>query len=155
MHPQYDLHFSETIPEGTTYSHHGMYLHESILEGLSHIDTSITFQSIYGCDSIVNISIQIATNVTLYLPNAITPSKFDGQNDYFFIPEKIRNQMADFKIIIYNRWGEMVFYSTDKAFKWNGEFKGKILHNVVYVYMIQYRNTMGERHILKGVMTVL
>jgi gliding motility-associated-like protein len=155
VHPQYDLHFSETIPEGTTYSRYGMYLHESMMEGRSRIDTFITYQSTYGCDSIVNISIQIASNVTLYLPNAITPSKADGQNDYFFIPEKIRNQMADFKIVIYNRWGEMVFYSTDKAFSWHGDYNGKIFYNSVYRYVIRYSDHFGEEFTVNGTITVL
>ncbi|MBR4787920.1 MAG: VCBS repeat-containing protein [Bacteroidales bacterium] len=155
VHPRYDLHFSETIPEGTTYSRYGMYLHESMMEGRSRIDTSITYQSKYGCDSIVNISIQVATNVTLYLPNAITPSKADGQNDYFFIPEKIRSQMDDFKIVIYNRWGEMVFYSTDKAFAWHGDYKGKIFYNSVYRYVIRYSDHFGEEFTVNGTITVL
>jgi gliding motility-associated-like protein len=89
------------------------------------------------------------------LPNAITLSKADGQNDYFFIPEKIRNQMADFKIVIYNRWGEKVFYSTDKSFAWHGDYKGKIFYNNVYRYVIRYSDHFGEEFTVNGTITVL
>lgn len=64
--------------------HHGIFLSESVLEGASRIDTSITHRTAFGCDSIVHITVQIAaTDFTLYLPNAITPSKADGLNDVY------------------------------------------------------------------------
>ena len=156
VHPVYDLHFTETIPEGTAYDNHGIFLHESLLESGERIDTSITYQSVYGCDSVIHVTIQVATaDITLYLPNAITPSKSDGLNDVFSLPEKIQNQIADFEIVIFNRWGEMVFYSTDKNFRWSGEFKGKTFHDNVYQYVIHYSNSYGKMFTKKGTITVL
>ena len=156
VHPVYDLQFTETIPEGTAYDNHGIFLHESLLEGANRIDTSITYQSGYGCDSIIHVSIQIAVaDIAIYLPNAITPSKSDGLNDVFSLPEKIQNQIADFEIVIFNRWGEMVFYSTDKGFQWNGEYKGKTFYDNVYQYVIHYSNSYGKMFTAKGTITVL
>ena len=156
VHPEYDLHFTETIPEGTSYDRHGIFLHESLMEGGDRIDTSITYQSEYGCDSIIHVSIQVAVaDIAIYLPNAITPSKSDGLNDVFSLPEKIQNQIADFEIMIFNRWGEMVFYSSDKGFQWNGEYKGKTFHDNVYQYVIHYTNPFGKMFTKKGTITVL
>ena len=156
VHPEYDLHFTETIPEGTAYDNHGIFLNESLLESGDRIDTSITYQSEYGCDSIIHVSIQIAVaDIAIYLPNAITPSKSDGLNDVFSLPEKIQNQIADFEIVIFNRWGEMVFYSTDKGFQWNGEYKGKTFYDNVYQYVIHYSNSYGKMFTAKGTITVL
>ena len=156
VHPDYDLYFTETIPEGSSYDNHGIFLSESVLEGANRIDTSITHRTAFGCDSIVHVSVQIAaTDFTLYLPNAITPSKADGLNDVFSIPEKAQAQMADFEIQIFNRWGEVVFYSTDKGFSWNGEFKGKTFYNNVYQYVIHYTNLFGKSFVKKGTITVL
>ena len=157
VHPEYDLHFTETIPEGgTSYDRHGIFLHESLMEGGDRIDTSITYQSEFGCDSIIHITIQVAVaDIAIYLPNAITPSKSDGLNDVFSLPEKIQNQIADFEIMIFNRWGEMVYYSTDKGFRWNGEYKGKTFHDNVYQYVIHYTNPFGKMFTKKGTITVL
>ena len=156
VHPEYDLHFTETIPEGTAYDNHGIFLNESLLESGDRIDTSITYQSEYGCDSIIHVSIQIAVaDIAIYLPNAITPSKSDGLNDVFSLPEKIQNQIANFEIVIFNRWGEMVFYSTDKGFQWNGEYKGKTFYDNVYQYVIHYSNSYGKMFTTKGTITVL
>ena len=156
VHPVYDLQFTETIPEGTAYDNHGIFLHESLLEGANRIDTSITYQSEFGCDSVIHVSIQVATaDIAIYLPNAITPSKSDGLNDVFSLPEKIQNQIADFEIMIFNRWGEMVFYSTDKGFQWSGEYKGKTFYDNVYQYVIHYSNPFGKMFTTKGTITVL
>ena len=156
VHSEYDRQFTETIPEGTAYDNHGIYLHESLLESGERIDTSIAYQSVYGCDSVIHVTVLVAAaDITLYLPNAITPSKSDGLNDIFFLPEKIQNQIADFEIMIYNRWGELVFYSTDKNFRWSGEFKGKTFHDNVYRYVIHYSNPFGKWFTKKGTITVL
>ena len=156
VHPEYDLHLTETIPEGTSYDNHGIFLSEGVLEGANRIDTAITHQTAFGCDSIVHITVQIAaTDFTLYLPNAITSSKADGLNDVFSIPEKAQAQMANFEIQIFNRWGEVVFYSTDKGFSWNGEFKGKTFYDNVYQYVIHYTNLFGKSFVKKGTITVL
>jgi gliding motility-associated-like protein len=156
VHPEYDLHFTETISEGTAYDRHGIFLSESLLESGQSIDTSITYQSVYGCDSVIHVTIHVAASeITLYLPNAITPSKADGLNDYFSLPERIQNQIADFEIMIFNRWGEMVFYSNDKNFCWHGEVKGKTFYDNVYQYVIQYSNPFGKKFTQRGTITVL
>ena len=156
VHPHDDMHFTETISEGNAYDNHGIFLSESVLDGVSRIDTAITFQSVYGCDSTVHVTVLIAVaDIVLHLPNVITPSKSDGLNDLLSIPEKVQSQMADFEIRIFNRWGEQVFYSTDKNFQWDGNFKGKTYYNNVYQYVIRYSNLFGKSFVKKGTVTVL
>ena len=156
IHPTYELHFTETISQGSDYDQHGIFLSEGLLEDQSRIDTSITLQSYYGCDSTIHVTIAIAVaDITLYLPNVITPSKSDGLNDGFSLPEKIQGQIGDFEIMIFNRWGEMVFYSTDKNFCWYGEYKGKTFYDNVYQYVIHYSNHYGKYFTTKGTITVL
>lgn len=91
----------------------------------------------------------------LYLPNAITPSKGEGLNDYFSIPEVNQSNMYSFEISIFNRWGEMVFYSTDKNFKWYGEYKGKTMYQTVYNYIIKYTDANGKPFRVTGSVIVL
>ena len=91
----------------------------------------------------------------LYLPNAITPGRGDGLNDYFLIPELAKGSINLFEISVFNRWGELVFYSTDKNFQWNGEYKGKIYHQTVYTYVIEYTDYAGRPFRVTGSITVL
>ena len=156
VHPKSDVWFTETIPEGIDYDRHGIYISESDLEGFGNFDTSIVLQSVNGCDSVVHITIVVTyADMNLYLPNAISPSKSDGLNDFFYLPQRYQNYMGDFEILIFNRWGEMVFYSTDKGFRWYGEYKGKTFYDNVYQYIIHYTNQYGKWFTLKGTITVL
>ena len=107
-----------------------------------------------GCSDSAWVTIEPCEQ-TLYFPNAITPSRSDGLNDCFYIPSKYHPMLDNFEISIFNRWGEMVYYSTDKNFRWNGEIKGKIFPNTVYNYLIRYRDMNGKPHIQKGSITVL
>ncbi|MCR4964288.1 MAG: gliding motility-associated C-terminal domain-containing protein, partial [Bacteroidales bacterium] len=156
VHPEYDINLTENIAEGASYSNHGLFLSESDLVGIERLDTTLAMQSVTGCDSIINLTIVIAVpDITIYLPNAITPSNQDGLNDYLYIPEKIQSQIDDFEIRIFNRWGELVFYSRDKGFKWYGTYNEKVFHNNVYQYVIHYKNLFGRPIMKKGSITVL
>ena len=76
-------------------------------------------------------------------------------NDAFHIPDMTQRMIYDFEISIFNRWGEQVFYSTDKNFTWNGDIKGKIFYNTVYNYIIRYTDANGKPYFVKGSITVL
>lgn len=91
----------------------------------------------------------------LFLPNSITPSRSDGINDVFSIPELQQNYIYDFEIRIFNRFGEQIFYSTDKHFQWNGECKGAVSYNTVFTYVIHYSDAKGKVFVKRGSITVL
>lgn len=104
----------------------------------------------------VSVSYQIeACELNVYLPNAITPGLGDGINDYFCIHDQYKPMIEDFEILIYSRWGELVYFSKDKDFKWNGEINGKINRQVIYTYMINFTDLRGVPYQLTGSITVL
>ncbi len=88
----------------------------------------------------------------LFLPNAITPNG-DGLNDYFELTNK--EDVGSCEIFIYNREGNLIFYSNDKYFKWNGEEKGAVRQGSMYNYSIRYTNQYGSPLIAKGSILVL
>ena len=135
---------------GITYNESGTYIQY--------------FNSSASCDSVVIMQLTITDelpseedsgNLVIYLPNAITPSRSDGHNDYFYLPEYYHPFINDFEINIFNRWGNLIYYSTDENFKWYGEYEGKTFYDVVYSYLIRYRDYIGKTHLLKGTITVL
>lgn len=93
----------------------------------------------------------------IYLPNAITPGKLDGHNDCFSLPERCQNMIDEFEITIFNRWGQPVFHSKDKAFKWYGEYKDNVYRQNVYEYLIDYteNNRFHRKVKLRGSVVVL
>lgn len=68
-------------------------------------------------------------------PNAFTPNS-DGRNDQYqaacFCP------VPKYKLVIYNRNGEMVFQTSNPEAGWNGYFKGQLQPNGAYVYYTEF-----------------
>jgi gliding motility-associated-like protein len=58
---------------------------------------------------------------SLDLPTAFTP-KGDGLNDEF---GAVAKGLKDYKLLIYNRFGDLVFTSTDVNKQWDGTVKNK------------------------------
>ena len=77
----------------------------------------------------------------IYAPTAFSPDA-QGlvQNETFSIFPN--SYVKDFSIFIYNKWGELVYFSNDVTFKWNGEYHGKLLPTGSYVYKITYNNNV-------------
>lgn len=132
------------------------------------------FNNQAGCDSTVFLTLTIeggigpgpgpgpdsifvgeGDSLILYLPNVITASHNDGLNDYFYLPEKYLSLITDFEITVYNRWGTVVYHSTDKHFRWNGAINGEIYYGVVYNYIIRFHDIIERPYYLKGSITVL
>lgn len=88
----------------------------------------------------------------IYMPNTITPSRSDGLNDYLFLPEYVHHFLSDFEIGIYDRWGELIYWTNDMNFKWYGE---KAHVSEVYNWIIRVRNLDGKAFVYRGSVTVL
>lgn len=94
---------------------------------------------------IVNLSDK-ACNI--YVPNAFSPNN-DGNNDVFEVYSVC--QLFDYHLMVFNRWGEKVFDSTDPALGWNGEHNGIAGQVDVYVYVVQFKYDLeNSTHIKKG-----
>ncbi len=88
----------------------------------------------------------------IWLPNAFTPDG-DGLNDVFRVLGNV-GRLENFNLSVFNRWGEQVFYTTDKYAGWDGQYKGVEASVGVYVYMLEY--IIGGKPVLqKGNLTLL
>jgi gliding motility-associated-like protein len=68
---------------------------------------------------------------TLYLPNAFSPNN-DGDNDSLQIYYGFYPCIKNFHLVIYNRWGERVFETSDPQFKWNGTYTSGLMKDLKY-----------------------
>jgi gliding motility-associated-like protein len=108
-----------------------------------------------GCRDTIVKKIDVKPLVTYYLPNAFTPNE-GGKNDYFrgagyFVG------MREFKMEIWNRWGELVFETNDPNEGWNGKKYNREGDQMqgVYLFVVSYRAPRGELTELKGFATLL
>jgi gliding motility-associated-like protein len=56
---------------------------------------------------------------------------------------------------VFNRWGQMIFNSTDTNVGWDGTFNGQELNPGVYMYYMDVECINGQRSIKKGDVTLL
>jgi len=88
----------------------------------------------------------------LLIPNAFTPNN-DGQNDFFKIKNITDEKIIDFKV--FNRWGTILFRTTDPNMGWDGTSKGQSQPVGVYGYVIQIGYPDGNVETYKGTVTLL
>ncbi|HEY0676849.1 MAG TPA: PKD domain-containing protein [Chitinophagaceae bacterium] len=94
-----------------------------------------------GCDSHSQIYIKRYAGPDIYIPNAFTPNR-DGKNDVFHVvPIGIRTFHY---LAIYNRYGELVFRSTDQHKGWDGTYKGAQLSAGTFVAVSQAIDYKGN-----------
>jgi len=81
-------------------------------------------------------------------PNDIIPDR--GYKNYLFYPPLI-SPVKKYSMSIFNRWGQLIFHTTDPQRGWNGYFRGRLLDEGVYMYIIEgiYENnqpftTLGD-----------
>lgn len=87
---------------------------------------------------------------TIYFPSAFTPNG-DGLNDVFGpLPRAGLAQLKQYRLRVYNRYGEMLFSSNDPFAGWDGSFKHAILANYSYTWVAQYEGGNGEVTTQKG-----
>jgi gliding motility-associated-like protein len=72
----------------------------------------------------------------LYFPSAFTPNG-GGRNDLFGSLGNIA-AAGNNTLSIYNRWGQMVFYSNDPFQKWDGRLRGKLSDTGLFVWYAGY-----------------
>lgn len=106
-----------------------------------------------GCSSESEVTITDKCPFNIFLPNCITPTDYNSVNDFFELPST--KYIEEFNICIFDRWGRMVFTSSDPHFRWDGNVNGKIRTNTVYTYRIDIKTTSHEKLLLKGTITVL
>ncbi|MBI3500225.1 MAG: gliding motility-associated C-terminal domain-containing protein [Bacteroidetes bacterium] len=90
----------------------------------------------------------------LFLPNAFSPNG-DGENDELKIYYGSYDCLEKLHIVIYNRWGEKVFESSDPQFKWDGIFKNKIMDSSVLAYILEINYKDGSQTRKAGNVSVI
>lgn len=89
-----------------------------------------------GCVDSTQLLVQPPSHV--YVPNSFTPDG-DGINDGF---APIGHDLSDYEFSVFDRWGEVIFASTDPTGAWDGKVSGAEPKQDVYVWKLR---TSGRR----------
>lgn len=116
----------------------------------TELDCSLSFSSYIG---------EFCEGGELFVPNAFTPDG-DGVNEFF---KAYGQQVVDFEIEVWNRWGDLVWSADNIDAYWIGNYQGGdyFVPNDVYVYVIKYKyitsdeGDVSEWIVKKGHVTLL
>ncbi len=86
------------------------------------------------------------------LPTAFSPNG-DGKNDLF--GAKISCDISSYKLMVYNRWGNQLFYSENANDKWDGTSKSGIVDADVFYYYLEFKDDAGKNYYYKGDITIV
>ncbi|MGC6490287.1 MAG: choice-of-anchor L domain-containing protein [Flavobacteriales bacterium] len=104
-----------------------------------------------NCNETDSLRIIVDCEVTLFIPNSFTPNG-DGFNEFFRI---YGNNILDFEMSIFNRWGEKVFHTKSLNYHWDGRYKHAVVQPGVYTYSISYYGKDANYKDLEGTLNVL
>jgi gliding motility-associated-like protein len=118
-----------------------------------NIQYVVTVSTAAGCFATDTINVTVyKVPAGLYIPNAFTPNS-DGLNDVFRPIALGIKQVHYFKI--YNRWGQLMFSTTQQNQGWDGTFKSKPQEAAVFVWIIQGVDYLGNKISKKGTVTLI
>ncbi len=94
-----------------------------------------------GCKDTAYKTVTILPDFYFYTPNAFTPNK-NGKNDLF---TGYGAGIKSYRMRIFNRWGQLLFESTDINNGWDGTYKGQDSVNDVYVCVFDLESMRGKQ----------
>ena len=101
-----------------------------------YYDVELVVENSVGCTDTAVINIRVIEELIFYVPNAFTPDD-DDFNQTFNPIFSYGYEANDFRLSIYNRWGEIIFESYDPSIGWDGTNNNEIVQDGVYTWKIE------------------
>ena len=106
-----------------------------------------------GCADSAYVTVKVfKTNPSVFVPTAFTPNN-DGLNDEIR-PIAVGIQRINY-FSVYNRWGQLVFTTTQNKKGWDGRINGRLQDSNVFVWMVSAVDYTGKSIFLKGTVALI
>ena len=145
-------HYLWTLPDGTTSTQED--LSYSFQDGISgdYVIELIAMND-YGCSDTVYKTINVIEELIFYIPNTFTPDQ-DEYNQVFKPVFTSGYDPYDYTLLIFDRWGEIIFESHNTEIGWDGTYGASNPHNVqmgTFTWKIEFKTTnTDERKMFLG-----
>jgi gliding motility-associated-like protein len=131
-------HLQTVFPDGET----GKYL------------VTLITTSEFGCVDTAMQTIIVLPEVILYAPNSFTPDDDEHNQSWGIYIEGI--DIYNFELLIFNRWGEIIWESHDPSVKWDGTFNGRYVEQGTYTWIINTKDAINDgKYEFNGFINVL
>ncbi|MES2429520.1 MAG: gliding motility-associated C-terminal domain-containing protein [Bacteroidota bacterium] len=112
----------------------------------SYIVKAAGLYKVLVTDKCVNANDEIiitASDCTIYFPTAFSPNR-DGVNEVFKILNITANNLSQYKLAVYTRFGDKVFETNDPDAPWTGSIDGKDAASGTYVWYCTYKKKSND-----------
>lgn len=111
----------------------------------------VTLVDSAGCIATDSVTVNVTYVEEVGVPNAFSPNG-DGVNDILYIDGA---GFATIEFKIYNRYGQLVFQTTDQSIGWDGTFNGKRLNPGTFAYFLDYTFIGSDGGLQSGNITLI
>ncbi len=123
-------------------------------ESMGRYEVSLLSANSFGCldsaSAMVSVAFDRIFPPTAFSPNAVNPE----DREFRIYSEGVVNE--GYKLLIFNRWGEVIFESRSMEKGWDGTMKsGGNAPAGVYPWVIEYYDSLGEKHHQQGTITMV
>jgi len=110
---------------------------------------SVNLSNSFGCTSSDKTNVSIQCDPVIVGPNAFRPTSDVKGTGGDFVNQSFKLftffiDDTDFQILIFNRWGEMIYQSSQRDFRWNGGYNnnaGQLVPTGTYTYVVRYKSS--------------
>lgn len=124
---------------------------EFTVEEIGDYPVNLIAVSDLGCIDTFTLVINGVEDLLFYIPNTFTPDGNEFNNE--FLPVFTQGfDIFDYNLLIFNRWGEIVFESNDSKIGWNGTYgsaSNSIVKTGTYVWKIEFKTDQSDERILQ------
>lgn len=97
----------------------------------------------FGCPDTAYLTVQVEEELIFFIPNAFTPNGDEFNNS--LTPVFVSGfDPFDFTMLVYNRWGEVIWESHDTNVGWDGTYHGQMVQSGVYQWKIEFKNSNND-----------
>jgi gliding motility-associated-like protein len=105
-------------------------------------DVMLITTSEYGCVDTAMQTVIVLPEILLYAPNAFTPDNDEFNQDWGISISGV--DIYDFQLLIFNRWGEIIWEANDPAARWDGTYNGTRVQQGVYTWTIRTKDVIND-----------
>ena len=115
---------------------------------------TLTVQNSLGCSDSSSVVLVVNPDVLAYIPNAFTPGGDEFNSSWKFYLSGVDEQ--DFTILIFNRWGQMIWECHDINGQWDGSYNGYYVPDGTYVWRSEFKVlNSSEKRVIMGYVTII
>ena len=104
----------------------------------------LTAFSAGGCSDQATLTIVVREDQVIYVPNAFTPDGDEFNNEFKPVLSE-GFDLYNYTLLIYNRWGEVIFESMNAEAGWDGTYHGKPVKEGAYSWTIRVKNRTEDK----------